>query len=85
MHEQRPPGWRAAQREARRLMAARLFHAGELAHAAIARMLGVSPAAVNQWHTRWQRGGDRRLTARPTGHPRSKLSAARRADDRLVG
>lgn len=76
MAGQRPAGWTVARHEERRLQAARLFRAGELGQAEIARMLGVSPAAVSQWHTRWQHGGDRRLTARPTGHPRSKLSPA---------
>jgi putative transposase len=36
----------------------------------------VSRAAVSQWQTRWQHGGARRLTARPTGHRRAKVSAA---------
>lgn len=35
MRGQRPPGWTAAQREARRLMAARLFRSGELTQAEI--------------------------------------------------
>jgi len=69
------PGWTAAQREARRLMAARLFRASESGQAEIARTLGVSRAAVSQWHTRWQHGGARRLNARPIGHPTAKPSA----------
>lgn len=76
MSKQRPVGWPAARREERRLMAARWFRAGKLTPAEIARALGVSRAAVSQWQTRWQHGGDRRLTARPTGHPRSKLGPA---------
>jgi len=47
MDNQRPPGWRAAQREARRLMAARLFHAGELDQAEIARTGGC--VAASSW------------------------------------
>lgn len=67
-------GWRAAQCEARRLVAARLFRAGRLSQAEIARTLGVSEAAVSQWHTRWQHGGDRRLRARATRAAATKLS-----------
>lgn len=76
MQARHAPGWTAAQREARRLLAARLFRAGELTQAEIARTLGVSRAAVSQWHTRWQHGGDRRLKTRATGHRPAKLSAA---------
>lgn len=76
MQREQRPGWTAAQREARRLVAARLFRTGTVAQADIARTLGVSRAAVSQWHTRWQHGGDRRLRARPTGHRRAKLTAA---------
>lgn len=76
MQGQPPPGWTAARREARRLLAARLFRAGELTPAEIARTLGVSRAAVSQWHTRWQHGGDRRLKTRATRHRPAKLSAA---------
>ncbi len=76
MHQQRWPRWTAARREERRLTAARLFRTGELTPAEIARTLGVSRAAVSQWQVRWQHGGDRRLTARPTGHRQGKLSPA---------
>jgi len=75
MRVQRPAGWTAAQREARCLVAARLFRSGQLTQAQIARTLGVSRAAVSQWHERWQRGGDRRLRSRATGHRSAKLSA----------
>ncbi|HEY9426655.1 MAG TPA: helix-turn-helix domain-containing protein, partial [Gemmatimonadaceae bacterium] len=74
MQVQRPSGWTAAQREARRLMAARLFRSDQLTQAEIARTLGVSRAAVSQWHERWQHGGDRRLRSRATGHRPTKLS-----------
>ncbi len=74
MRGQRPSDWTAAQREARRLMAARLFRSGELSQAEIARTLGVSRAAVSQWHERWQHGGDRRLGSRATGHRPAKRS-----------
>jgi len=57
-------------------MDARHSRAGELDNTAIGRTLTVSPAAVSQKHTQWQHGGQGWLMARPTGHPRSNLSAA---------
>jgi transposase len=46
-----------AQLEERRLAAARLLRAGELAEAEIARQMGVSRAAVTQWKQRLDREG----------------------------
>jgi len=43
--------------EARRKQAARLFAAGRLSQAEIARRLGVSRTSVHRWHAAWQRGG----------------------------
>jgi hypothetical protein len=63
----RASGWMAAQREARRLVAARLFRATEVGQAEIARRLGVRRAAATQWHTRWQHGEARQLKACPPG------------------
>src|SRR6188474_359411 len=65
-----------AQLEERRLAAARLFRTGELSQAALARQLGVTPAAVSQWRRMWQRGGPRRLRARPKAGRPSRLSPA---------
>ena len=64
MQQAHGSGWRAAQCEARRLLAAQLFRAGQLSQAELARALGVSEAAVRQWRARWQHGGARRLRAR---------------------
>lgn len=52
-----------AQLEDRRREAVRLFRTGTLSQAEIARRLGVTPAAVSQWRTRWRHGGVRRGTA----------------------
>lgn len=41
----------------RRLQAARLFAAGRLHLAAIARQLRVSRQSVTRWHAQWKRGG----------------------------
>lgn len=43
--------------ESRRKEAARLFAAGRLSQAEIARRLGVSRTSVHRWHASWQRGG----------------------------
>lgn len=43
--------------ERRRLQAARLFAAGRLHLAAIARQLRVSRQSVTRWHAQWKRGG----------------------------
>ena len=48
--------------EARRYKAARLFARGE-SQVAVARMLGVTRAAVHQWFHAWQNGGRRGLKA----------------------
>ena len=47
--------------EARRKQAARLFAAGRLSQAAIARRLGVSRTSVHRWHAVWRRGGTQAL------------------------
>jgi len=64
-----------AQREERRLAAARLFRRG-VPQAAIARQLGVTPAAVSQWRRAWRRGGARQLRAHPKSGRPSRLSPA---------
>ena len=72
----RPRHLTTAQREERRMAAARLFRAGGLSDAEIARQLGVTRAAVSRWHAAWRQGGAARLAARPkTGRP-PRLSAA---------
>ena len=50
--------------ERRRLQAAKLF-AQEAVQADIARRLGVTTAAVCQWHTLWKKGGEKALRAQP--------------------
>ena len=64
-----------AQLAERRREAARLFRAGALSQAAIARRLGVTPAAVSQWRARWRRGGERRLEPRAKSGRPAGLSA----------
>jgi transposase len=60
----------AAQREERRLTAARLLRAGTLSAAQIARRLGVSRASVTRWKHRLEQGGLRGLRHRaPPGRP----------------
>jgi transposase len=59
-----------AQMEERRLAAARLWRAGKLAQAEIARQVGVSRAAVTQWKQRLEQAGlgglqQRRSSGRP--------------------
>lgn len=70
MEAWRPQQLTAAQREERRIAAARRFaalRAGRVSQVAVAREFGVSPAAIAQWYARWQRGGRAALQARP--HP----------------
>ena len=60
------------ERERLRLVAAELFAQG-VRQAQIARLLEVSPQAVNNWHKRWTRDGcDGLLSTGPSG-PRSYL------------
>lgn len=66
----------AAQREERRLAAARLFRAGRLNDARIARQLGVTRAAVGRWHKAWRHGGTARLAAHPKSGRPARLNAA---------
>ena len=62
------------QMEERRLEGGRLLKAGKLSQAEIARQLGVSPTAVNQWAKRLKAGGVRRLqSGKSPGRP-SKLT-----------
>lgn len=72
----RPSRLTLEQREERRLAAARLFRAGHLSQAEIARRLGVSPGAVSQWYLAWRAGGDQELRARPRPGRRPRLSRA---------
>ena len=59
-----------AQLAERRRAAARLFRAGGVSQAEIARRLGVTRAAVSQWRAAWRRGGAARLAPRArTGRP----------------
>lgn len=52
-----PPRRDFAGFQRRRLQAARLFVAGRLHLAAIARQLRVSRQSVTRWHAQWKRGG----------------------------
>jgi len=65
-----------AQMEERRLAAARLLRAGELAQAEIARQMGVSRAAVTQWKQRLDRDGLSALRQRRSSGRTARLSEA---------
>ena len=65
-----------AQMEERRLAAARLLRAGELAQAEIARQMGVSRAAVTQWKQRLDRDGLSALRQRRSSGRPARLSEA---------
>jgi len=56
-----PPRRDFQQLEHRRKQAGRLFAAGKMILAAIARQLKVSRQSVSRWHTEWQSGGVRAL------------------------
>jgi transposase len=60
--------------EKRRLKAARLFAKGR-SRAEVARTLGVSWAAVNNWHEAWQREGEPGLKAAGRAGRKPKLTA----------
>lgn len=66
---------RAAQ-ERRRLQAAKLFQKG-ISQADIARSLKITPAAVSQWHSAWQKGGRNKLLSRGNTGPQPKLTDAK--------
>ena len=76
MAEWLPARLTPAQMAERRREAARLFRAGEVSQASIARRLGVTPAAVSQWRARWRHGGERRLQARTKSGRPARLTAA---------
>lgn len=58
------------------MAAARLFRAGQLSDAQIARHLGVTRSAVGKWRTAWRHGGAARLAARPKSGRPPRLTAA---------
>ena len=73
------------QMEERRLEGARLIKRGEMSHAAIARQLGVSRAAIRNWAKQLEAGGLRRLRRRKaTGRPPKLNPAQRRELKRLL-
>lgn len=57
MHTPLPQRRDFQELERRRKQAARLFAAGEMILAAIARELKVSPQSVSRWYREWKRGG----------------------------
>jgi transposase len=68
------------QMEERRLEGGRLLKGGKLPQAEVARQLGVSPAAVNQWAKRLEAGGVRRLhSGKSPGRP-SKLTRSQQRE-----
>lgn len=62
--------------ERRRLKAGTLFKNGET-QAAVARLLGVTPAAANQWHRAWQKRGIDGLKSRGRPGPSATLTPAK--------
>ncbi|MFL5576194.1 MAG: helix-turn-helix domain-containing protein, partial [Gemmatimonadaceae bacterium] len=63
----RPRRLTAAQLEERRLAAGRLFRAGRLSQAQVARRLGVTRQSVSRWYAAWAADGRAGLRQRP--HP----------------
>jgi len=68
-----PPRRDFRQLEHRRKQAARLFQAGKMIHAAIARQLKVSRQSVSRWYTEWRRGGSPALRGAGRAGPKPKL------------
>ena len=71
-----PPRRDFPQLEHRRKQAARLFRAGKLIHAAIARELKVSRQSVSRGYTEWQRGGAPAVRGAGRAGRKPKLSVA---------
>jgi transposase len=72
----RPSALTPAQREERRLAAARLFARGRRDLAGVARELGVSRQSVSRWFAAWADAGRAGLRARPKTGRRPALGAA---------
>ncbi len=75
----RPTDLTVAQREARRHAAAAQFprvRQGRVSQRAVARQVGASPSAVQQWYQAWRGGGRRALAARPHRGRAAKLTPA---------
>lgn len=66
---------RQQHRERRRLRAGRLF-VQSVPQAEIARRLGVTRAAVCQWHAAWKAGGTDGLKSKGLGGPAPRLTAS---------
>jgi transposase len=60
-----PPRRDFQRLEYRRKQAARLFNAGKMILAAIAREVKVSRQSVSRWYTEWRRGGAGRAGRKP--------------------
>jgi transposase len=71
----RPSTLTAAQREERRLAAARLFARGRRDLAEIARQFGVSRQSVSRWFAAWADGGRAGLRAQPKTGRRPEIDA----------
>ena len=71
--------------EARRKQAARLFQAGRLAQAEIARKLEVSAVSVHRWYQAWRKGGSwaLRKAGRAGRKPRLEKADLRQVDRAL--
>jgi transposase len=72
------------ERQRRRLAAADLFAQGGRSDGQIARLLGVSPQAVNDWHRAWRQGGREALTGNGIPGARCRLTEGRRHELRQV-
>lgn len=66
------------QLEQRRRQAARLFAAGKLSQAEIARVLRVSRQSVSRWYVPWKRGGVEALRAAGRAGRKPKLNRQQR-------
>ena len=71
-----------SQLEERRHAAAKLFKAGELSQAQIARELEVSQASISKWHTTWLESGTAALNAKP--HPGPGRSITHEDEQKLL-
>ncbi len=77
MKQKHKPSLSRKDKEKRRLKAGKMFTRG-ISQAEIARKLGVTPAAANQWHKAWSKSGNEALKSSGVPEPDSKLTDEKR-------